>query len=102
VVGDVGTGLGVISGFTNSNNIGTVYPAGSVANTSSSTSYSIYQNGVEVLNSSRTTNVLNDLVSLQSIVSITTANTPIEIYWKVNSGNVKIGTRNLSLIRLGN
>ena len=97
ITGDVGTGNGDISGFDNST--GYVYPAGFAA---SSVTYGMYQNGVEIPNSSRKTSVLNDLVSLQSVVSITTENTPIEIRWKVNAGNAKIGTRNLSLIRLGN
>jgi hypothetical protein len=97
LTGDVGTGLGVISGFANL--VGTVYPAGSVAANPSISTYGIFKNGVEVLHSSRTIRTLNAQVSLQGLVSVTAENTPIEIRWKVDTGNAKIGARNLSLIR---
>jgi hypothetical protein len=99
VTGDVGTGLGAISGFANI--IGSVYPAGSVVSNPNLTTYSIYQNGVEVLYSKRTINALDAIVSLQALISITTENTPVEIRWKVDAGETKIGSRTLSLIRSG-
>jgi hypothetical protein len=99
VTGDVGTGLGSISGFANI--IGSVFPAGSAASNPNFTTYSIYQNGVEVLYSKRTIDALDAIVSLQALVSITTENTPIEIRWKVDAGETKIGSRTLSLIRSG-
>ena len=99
VTGDVGTGLGAISGFANI--IGSVYPAGSVVSNPNLTTYSIYQNGVEVLYSKRTINAFDAIVSLQALISITTENTPVEIRWKVDAGETKIGSRTLSLIRSG-
>lgn len=100
VTGDVGSGLGVVSGFATI--IGTVNPAGSVASNSLTTSYSVFQNGIEISNSTRTINALNAIVSLQTMINITEENTPIEIRWKVDSGESKIGPRNLVLIRSGN
>jgi len=100
VTGDVGTGLGAISGFANI--IGTINPAGSIASNSLTTSFSVYQNGVEIPNSVRTIKALDGIVSLQTMITITEEDTPIEIRWKVDSGESKIGYRKLVLIRSGN
>jgi hypothetical protein len=99
VTGDVGTGLGAISGFANI--IGTVFPQGSVASNPNLTTFSVYQNGIEVPHSSRKVNGLDAIISLQALVSVTTEDTPIEIRWKVDAGETKIGNRTLSLIRSG-
>lgn len=93
--GNVGTALGnlTMTGI----HIGEEYPAGSTGSTNNTT-YSIYQNGVEVLNSSRTLNAQSSIVSLQAMVTLATGDT-IEIRWRVDTGKTTLSHRILSLIR---
>lgn len=95
--GDVGTALGAL--IIIGTHIGQEYPAGTTSRPSITT-YTIYQNGVEVLNSSRTLNLHQSIVSLQSMVTVTTGEA-IEIHWKVEEGEATLGHRTLSLIRSG-
>jgi hypothetical protein len=97
VTGDVGAALGALTMI--GTHIGEEYPAGTISSTSTTT-YSIYKNGAEVLNSSRTLNVQTSLVYLQEIVTVITGDT-IEIRWKVDAGEAMLNHRNLSLIHLG-
>lgn len=97
--GDVGTALGALT-MTGTHN-GTQHPAGTTSSPSNTvTAFSIYQNGVEVINSSRTVNSLNTIVCLQAMVSITEGES-IEIKWKVDAGEAILGDRTLSLVRAG-
>ncbi|WP_255411500.1 ice-binding family protein [Lacinutrix sp. Bg11-31] len=96
--GDVGTALGTLT--MTGTHIGEEYPAGTISSTSTTT-YSIYKNGAEVLNSSRTHNVQISTVSLQEMVTVTAGDT-IEIRWKVDAGEAILNHRVLSLIRSGN
>jgi hypothetical protein len=95
--GHVGTDTGAVSGFEGIN--GNVYGAGNET-FSSEVTYSIYQDGLEVVNSSRTTNKYSAIVSLQAMVTVT-AGDPLEIRWKVDIGEAKLNHRILSLIRSG-
>jgi hypothetical protein len=97
VTGDVGTALGVISII--GTHFGNVYPAGSTS--SAFTTYSIYQNGVEVVNSRRTIYSDNSQVSLQAIVTTLNAGEVIEVRSKVYGGKASLSNRTLSLIRSG-
>ena len=106
VTGDIGTGVGAITGFTN--HTGTIYPADTVFDNSNIISsnvistYSIFQNGEEIINSRRTINAFQSLVAIQTIVTVTENNNPIEVRWRVNTGEAKMGFRTLSLIRSSN
>jgi hypothetical protein len=93
--GDVGTALGTLT--MSGAHTGEEYPAGttSPANT---TTYSIYQNGVEVLNSKRIYHRVTDAVNLQAVVTVAQDDV-IEIRWKVGVGQVTLSQRILSLIR---
>lgn len=93
--GDVGTALGTLT--MKGTHTGEEYPAGktSLPNT---TIYSIYQNGVEVLNSKRTYQGVTEVVNLQAMVTVAQDDV-IEIRWKVDAGQVTLGQRILSLIR---
>jgi hypothetical protein len=97
VIGDVGTGLGLISDF--GNVVGTIYPAGAEASVPAITTYSIYQNNKEVLHSKRIIHISNAVVSLQALVTVNTEDEIIEIRWKVDSGTSVTGSRTLSLLR---
>ena len=96
--GDVGTAFGPLT--ITGTHIGEQYPAGTTATPTPipTTTYSIYQNGDEVLSSSRKINSESAVVTLQSIVTTLTEEA-IEIRWKVDSGEVTLNHRVLSLIR---
>ena len=100
VTGDVGTGLGVISGFSTID--GTLYPAGTAPSDSNISTFGIYQNGLVIPHSERIIKGVDAIVSLQALVSQTLDNSPVEIHWNVKSGITKMGARNLSLIPSGN
>lgn len=93
--GDVGTALGALT--ITGTHTGEEYPAGTTSSTSTTT-YSIYQNGVEVVNSSRTIHLPNAIVSLQAMVTIT-AGESIEVRWKVDAGEATLDHRTFSLVR---
>ncbi len=98
IIGDVGTALGAATAF--SGLIGDIYLAGTTSLEAPATSYSIYKNGIEVPNSSRTINVLNSVVNLQAMVTVS-AGEAIEIRWKVDTSESTLSSRTLSLIRSG-
>lgn len=94
-IGDVGASIGtlVIAG----EHTGDVYPPNTTSSPSTST-YSIYQNGVEIANSRRTINLQTGIVSLQTLVTLTLGES-IEARWGVNTGEATLENRILSLIR---
>lgn len=94
-MGDVGTAVGTLT--MTGTHTGVEYPAGTTS-TPSTTTYSIYKNGVEEVNSSRITNTSLSIVSLQALVTVTTGEA-IEIRWKVDTGEAMLDHRTLSLIR---
>lgn len=101
ITGDVGTSLGALTIL--GTHFGEQYPAGTVAtNSATSTTYSIYQNGTEVVNSSKTINSESSMVSLQAMVTNLTLGEAVEVRWKVDIGETKLNNRTLSLIRSGN
>lgn len=95
--GDVGTALGTITMA--GAHAGIIYAAGTTGGTFNTTTYSIYQDGTQVNNSSRTIKAENAIVSLQAKVDVPSGGS-IEIRWKVNEGSSKINNRTLSLISL--
>lgn len=95
--GDVGTALGALT--MTGTHFGEEYPAGTTSNPSTTT-YSIYHDGVEVVNSTRTLNVRTAIVSLQAMIAVTAGET-IEIRWKVDAGEATLDNRTLSWIRSG-
>ncbi len=104
IVGDVGTALG--AGAIAGTLTGTFYPPGSTASATTpavtgNVIYTIYLNGVEVVNSSRILKLDSDIVSLQAMVTVAAENNPIEIHWKVDAGEAMLQNRILSLIRSG-
>jgi hypothetical protein len=93
-IGDVGTASAALTMV--GTHTGQEYPAGTTSSVGITT-YSVYQNGVEVASSSRTINLQSAILSLQAKVNVTTGDS-IEIWWKVNGGESTINNRTLSLI----
>jgi hypothetical protein len=97
ITGNAGTALGNIT--IAGTHFGDQYFEGTA--TSAFTTYCIYQNGVEVVNSKRTIYSDNSLVSLQAEVNALNEGEAIEVRWKVFAGKALINHRTLSLIRSG-
>jgi hypothetical protein len=93
--GDVGTAAGAIT--MTGTHIGKEYPANTTSSPISIT-YSIYQNEEKISNSSRKISSQSATVSLQGMVIINEDDT-VEIRWKVETGEVRLDNRTLSLIR---
>ena len=101
ITGDVATASGALA--IAGTHFGEQYPAGTIgANSVTYTTYSIYQNGVEVVNSRKTINSESSMVSLQAMATNITLGESIEVRWKVNTGETKLDNRTLSLIRSEN
>jgi autotransporter adhesin len=100
ITGNVGTALGAltIAGI----HTGVQYPAGTTSTSTITTAtYSIYQNGTEVINSRSRINLESSVISLEAMVTTLTAGEVIEIRWKVDFGEASLDNRILSLIRSG-
>jgi len=106
ITGDVSTNLGAISGFGSPTSTlnGNIYPAGS--NTTKTTtapiamaSFSIYQDGILVANSTRSNILSSGQVSLQAISTIL-AGKVIDVRWNIDAGTMTLGNRILTVISL--
>lgn len=98
LTGDAGTALGALTIL--GTHFGTKYPAGGNSDNSTTTTYCIYQNGIEVPNSSRAISSSSSQVSLLAIFTAPTAGEIIEVRWKVDTGEAKLDNRTFSLIHL--
>lgn len=99
MTGDVGSNLGAITGFEQLD--GNVYSPGGAPPpiNNSVVTFSVYQNGVLVANSGRTSDVNTSLMSLQAVATVA-AGQPIEIWWRIDTGSVVLGSRILTLIKV--
>lgn len=99
ITGDVGTNLGAIAGFEGIN--GNIYGPGAAPNPVNNTlvTFTFYQNGIPVENSSRTVDVNTSVIALQAMGTVTEGQ-EFDVRWKVDTGGVFIGNRILSLIRV--
>lgn len=99
--GDVGTATGALTII--GMHTGVQYPAGTTAPPTPTiiATYSIYLNGVQVVNSSRTFYSESSLVSLQAKVTTLTSGETIEVRCKVDTGDALLNNRILSLIHPG-
>lgn len=98
VTGNIGTNLGAVTGFGTptviNGSIFTPTGAGSALAT-----FSIYQNGVLVKNSSRTRTVNTEDISLQGIATVEDGQT-IDIRWKTSLGILKLQNRIFTVIEI--
>ncbi len=109
ITGNLGTNLGLITGFETAIIDGTIYGPGTgmitqtvttptVTASSATATFGVYQNGFLIANSSRTRNITlntND-ISLQAIAHVI-AGQPIDIRWKVETGTLTLANRILTL-----
>lgn len=98
IIGDVGTNLGEITGFEGID--GNIYGPGAPPNPEKNVvvSFGVYQDGVLVPNSGRTSDTKTFIISLLTMVTIT-AGQPIDIRWHVDEGSVKMTNRILTLVK---
>jgi hypothetical protein len=99
ITGDVGTDAGAIAGFEMLN--GNVYSPGGAPPPTNNTlvTFGVFQNGVLVPFSSRTNDVNTSVIALQALATVT-AGQEIDIRWYVDSGEVLIGNRILTLLNV--
>ena len=103
--GDVGTNLGLITGFGLPTVVnGTIYQAGDPGTTDVGATFGVYANGVLVPNSERvifsTSAILNDVITLQAVATVL-AGQSITVRSTVRAGTLTINNRILSLIKVG-
>ena len=104
ITGDIGSNVGLISGFTTSILVGTTYTNTSpLVNIDANVlaSFSVYQNGILVPNSSRIRRSKSDTtdISLQAIATVLAGQT-IDIRWKTDVSALKVGSRILTIIKV--
>ena len=63
--------------------------------------YSIYNNGVQVPNSTRTMGFVSNVISIQSMITAN-AGDIIDVRWKIGSGTAQTDNRTLSILQSGN
>lgn len=104
ITGDIGSNVGLISGFTTSTLVGTTYTNSSpLVNIDANVlaTFSVYQNGILVPNSSRIRRSKSDTtdISLQAIATVLAGQT-IDIRWKTDVSALKVGSRILTIIKV--
>jgi hypothetical protein len=109
--GDIGTDLGAITGFGTATVDGTIYQAGStttVTEVNHKATFSLYKNGVLILNSSRTRtrNKNPSDISLQGVATAAAGDT-IDVRWKIGQQpsdikDISVNNRILTLVKLDN
>jgi len=117
ITGDIGTGSGAISGFGPPSTLnGTTYPPGTTSSSGPSTtpttsptttttttnalaSFSVYQGGILVANSTRINGANNGQISLQAITTVV-AGAAIDIRWNVNTGSSTLRNRILTVLNI--
>lgn len=101
--GDIGTNSGAITGFGPPTTLnGTIYSPGATTTTTVANalaSFSVYQNGVLLANSTRTSSSNNAQISLQAIATVL-AGQPVDIRWKTDVGSLTLGNRILTLLNV--
>ena len=99
ITGDIGTNNGAISGFESAVVDGTINFPG--FNNNALATFSVYQNGVLIANSSRTRTLDVDTadISLQAIATVA-AGQAIDIRWKVDLGTITLTNKIFTLVNL--
>lgn len=103
VTGDIGSNLGLISGFLNSTVLGNTYgPQSELVTIDKNvlSTFSIYQNGVLVPNSSRTRRSKTPTtdVALQAIATVLDGQA-IEVRWKTDVSQLKMTNRIITIVK---
>ena len=99
VTGNIGTNAGAVTGFDSPTTVnGSIFTPSADAG-SALTSFSIYQNGTLIANSTRTKTGNNGDVSLLAIAKVLEGQS-IDIRWKTSLGQLKLQNRILTLIKV--
>jgi hypothetical protein len=98
ITGDISTNSGNITGFGSAAISGFIYASG-ISNATSS--FSVYQNGIQIPFSSRRRVSSNNLgeISLQAIATVGSGEN-IDIRWNIDSGVIKLQNRILTLLNV--
>jgi hypothetical protein len=107
--GDIGTGLGAITGFEIATVNGTIFQSGSttlVTAINHMATFSLYKNGVLIPNSSRTRTQLPSDISLLALSTIEAGDT-VDVRWKIDGQSsdgieISVFNRILTLIKVAN
>lgn len=99
ITGNIGTNLGPISGFETPTVVNGLILTPQTENTFGTTSFSLYQNGNLLLNSTRKSSSTNGQIILNGIAIVTNGQA-IDVRWKTTLGEVKLENRILNLIQV--
>lgn len=99
ITGNIGTNLGPISGFGTPTVVNGLIMTPQTENNIGTASYSLYQNGVLIANSTRKSTNTNGQIILSGIATVTYGQT-IDVRWKTSLGEVKLENRILTLIQV--
>ena len=99
ITGDVGSNLGAVTGFENLN--GNVYTPGSAPPTTNpEATFGVYHNNVLIVNSTRTSSDINTGIMTLHAIATVAAGDAVDIRWYVDEGEVIIGNRVLTVMRV--
>jgi hypothetical protein len=99
ISGNIGTNLGPITGFEAPTVVNGIILTPQTENNVGTTSYSLYQNGVLIANSTRKSTNTNGQIILSGIATVTYGQT-IDVRWKTTFGEVQLENRILNLIQV--
>jgi len=99
ITGNIGTNLGLISGFGTPTVVNGIILTPQTENNVGTTSYSLYQNGVLIANSTRKSTNTNGQIILTGIATIS-GDEAIDVRWKTTLGEVQLENRILNLIQV--
>jgi hypothetical protein len=103
--GDIATGLGAITALETSTVNGTIFPEQGdtivIKEIDGNASFSLYQNGVQIPNSSRvrTTQVNTADITLQAIATVAQGEN-IDVRWNIDAGTLSVKNRILTVIKV--
>jgi hypothetical protein len=99
ITGNIGTNLGPISGFGTPTVVNGIILTPQTENNVGTTSYSLYQNGVLIANSTRKSTNTNGQIILTGIATVS-GDEAIDVRWKTTLGEVQLENRILNLIQV--
>jgi hypothetical protein len=99
ITGNIGTNLGPITGFETPTVVNGIILSPQTENTIGTTSFSLYQNGNLLLNSTRKSNSTNGQIILTGIAIVNNGQA-IDVRWKTTFGEVQLENRILNLIQV--
>lgn len=99
ITGNIGTNLGPITGFESPTVVNGIILTPQTENNLGTTSYSLYQNGVLIANSTRKSTNTNGQIILSAIATVIDGQV-IDVRWKTTLGEVQLENRILTLVQV--